>query len=64
MSYNAKKWSRLAVRLQRALGLSPPTIEEAEAEIAEAEEAPMSNTEISQIMDYVDQNDQKNKDKQ
>lgn len=51
MSDDTKKWSRVAARLQRALGLAPPTLEEAEAEMAKAHEVPISDTEINRIVD-------------
>ncbi len=51
MSQNRKKWSQVAAKLRRALGLAPPSLEEADAEMAAAEEAPMSDEEIQRIAD-------------
>ena len=53
MGYDVKKWAYVSAKLRRGLGLAPPTIEEAEAEMAEAEEAPMSDEEIERIGDAV-----------
>lgn len=50
MSGNPKNWSQVAAKLRRALGLAPPTLGEAETEMAQAEEAPMSDVEISRIV--------------
>lgn len=51
MSDDAKKWSWVVARLQRALGFALPTIGEAEADMAEAEEVPMSDGEIRRIVE-------------
>lgn len=51
MSNDAKKWSQAAAKLRRALGLAPPTFEEADAEVAEAQAAPMTNDDIKTIVD-------------
>jgi len=53
MAYNMDAWSRLAMRLRRALRLAPPTPEEADAEMANANEVPMSEDEIERIVDGV-----------
>ena len=45
-------WEWMMPRLRRALGLAPPTIEEAEAEMAKAEAVPMTDEEIERIVDY------------
>ena len=52
MSDEAKKWSWIVAKLQRALGLAPPSLEEADAEMAEAEEVPMSDKEISHFLTF------------
>lgn len=49
----ATNWQRLAARLRRALGLTPPSLEEADVEMAKAEEAPMSDEEIERIVSGV-----------
>lgn len=51
MSDDARNWLRVAAKLRRALGLAPPSLEEADAEMAEAEETPMSDEEIQGIVD-------------
>ena len=51
MSENTNKWSQVVVKLRRALGLAPPSLEEADAEMAAAEEAPMSDEKIQRITD-------------
>lgn len=50
MSHNKTKWKCLAARLRKALGLAPPTLEEADAEMAKAEEVPMSDEDIERIV--------------
>jgi len=47
---NESDWAWIAERLRRALGLAPPTLEEADAEMANAEAVPMSDEDISQIV--------------
>jgi len=51
MSDDAKKRAELAARLRKALGLATPSFEEADAEMAAAEEVPMSRDEINRIAD-------------
>lgn len=46
------RWRKLAPRLRRALGLAPPTREEAEREMADAACFPMTDEEIERIVDY------------
>lgn len=53
MACDVTTWNRLAARLRRALGYMPPTLEEADKEMAEAEEVPMSEEEIQTIVDGV-----------
>ena len=45
-------WRTVAPKLRRALGLAPPSLEEAEAEMADAACFPMSDEEIERIVDY------------
>lgn len=45
-------WDGIAPKLRRALGLAPPTIEEADAEMAEAEAVSMTDEEIERIVDF------------
>jgi hypothetical protein len=49
----AKAWAGLMRRLRRAVVLTPPTPEEADAAMAGAEEFPMSEAEIQRIADNV-----------
>lgn len=45
------EWEKLPLqKMRRALGFTPPTLEEADVEMAEAEEAPMSDEMIQQIV--------------
>lgn len=53
MGYDREKWLHLAAKLRRALGLTPPTPAEADAEMAGAEEAPMSDEAIERIVKRV-----------
>ena len=53
MSENTNKWSQVVVKLRRALELAPPSLEEADAEMAAAGEAPMTDEEIQRIADGV-----------
>lgn len=50
MTDHMKQWPEIAAKLRRALGLAPPTPEEADAEMAQAEEAPMTEEEIDRIV--------------
>ena len=51
MAVGVNAWPWLAARLRRALGFAPPTHAEADAEMAEADEVPMSSAEIERIVD-------------
>lgn len=46
-----RDWPWLMPRLRRALGLAPPTLEEADKEMAQAEPVPMSDEEIERIVE-------------
>lgn len=50
MSSEAHNWNEVAEKLRRALGLCPPTPDEADRAIREAGEIPMSRDEISSIV--------------
>jgi len=50
MSDDTKRWSQVAARLRRALGLAPPSLAEADAEMTEAQEVPMSDKQIRAIV--------------
>lgn len=45
-------WSRIAPKLQRALGFAPLSWKEADVEMAEAEAVPMTEEEIERIAEY------------
>lgn len=53
------RWKRVARKLRRTLGLTPPTPEEADAEMAAAEEVPMSDKKIEAIAKRVTRTDRK-----
>lgn len=47
---DTKKWMYIVAKLRRTLGFVPPSLEEADAEMAEAEEFSMSDEEIARIV--------------
>jgi hypothetical protein len=49
----AKAWAELMRKVRHALRRMPPTHEEADALMAEADEVPMSEEEIQRIVDSV-----------
>ena len=57
MSNEAHNWNTLAEKLRRALGLCPPTPDEANKAIREAGELPMSDDEIARIVQSVTSDD-------
>lgn len=46
----AEQWLHITTRLRRRLGFAPPTMAEAEAEMAEAGEIPISEAEIERMV--------------
>lgn len=53
MSSDTPKWNDVAERLRRAMGLCPPTPNEADQAIANADEVPMSEDEVRDIVSEV-----------
>lgn len=49
---STKWWDGIAPKLRRALGLAPLTTEEAETELAEAQEVPITDDEIERIVRF------------
>lgn len=57
MSSQAHNWNKVAEKLRRALGLRPPTPDEADKAIREARELLMSDDEIARIVQSVTEDD-------
>ncbi len=47
---NIKTWHQITTRLRQRLGFNAPTLEEAEVEMAEAGEVPISESDIERMV--------------